>query len=85
MKQVKDMSPETFVSVSSVISREDADMSEEINSPNTKLKSLCDSSQYGFIDNSNIDSSFLNRSKLHLNKRGDTLLAKNIKAFIENM
>ena len=50
---------------------------------NKVLKQLCQSKNLKFIDNSNIDPSFhLNRSRLHLNDYGTTLLANN---FIFNL
>ena len=41
-------------------------------------KSYCESKGYGFVENSNIDGGLLNRSKLHLNKKGTALLSRNI-------
>ena len=50
---------------------------------NKVLKQLCQSKNLKFIDNSNIDPSIhLNRSRLHLNDYGTTLLANN---FIFNL
>ena len=37
-----------------------------------------------FIDNSNIKSSSLNRSKLHLNKSGTALLTKNFAKIVNS-
>ena len=37
------------------------------------------------IDNGNIDKSCLNRSKLHLNRRGSSFLANNFKKFVHSL
>ena len=50
---------------------------EEIKEINRKLENLCKGKGIKFINNSNIDGSCLNRSKLHLNKSGTALLVKN--------
>ena len=49
---------------------------EEIKEINRKLENLCKGKGIKFINNSNIDGSCLNRSKLHLNKSGTALLVK---------
>ena len=41
-----------------------------------KLENLCKGKGMRFIDNGNIKSSSLNKSKLHLNKSGIALLTK---------
>ena len=43
-----------------------------------KLETLCKGKGMIFINISNIDSTCLNRSKLHLNKSGTSLLIKNV-------
>ena len=45
---------------------------------NVKLKRYCESKGYRFVEYSNIDGGFLNRSKLRLNKKGTALLSRNI-------
>ena len=49
---------------------------EEIKEINRKLENLCKGKRIKFINNTNIDGSCLNRSKLHLNKSGTALLVK---------
>ena len=65
-----DVNNETEIVLSSVIHRDDQDVEDEINELNKKLENLCKGKRMRFIDNSNIKSSSLNRSKLHLNKSG---------------
>ena len=57
---------------------EDHDFRDQIEEINGKLKRYCESKGYRFAENSNIDGGFLNRSKLHLNKKGTALLSRNI-------
>ena len=71
-----DVSDEIEIVLSSVINRDDQDLEDEINKLNKKLENLCKGKGMRFIDNSNIKSSSLNRSKLHLNKSGTALLTK---------
>ena len=55
------------------------------NETNRKLKTLCKSKGMIFINNNNIDSTFLNRSKLHLNKSVTSLLIKNISKVVHSV
>ena len=71
-----DVNDEIEIILSSVIHRDDQDLEDEINKLNKKLENLCKGKGMRFIDNSNIKSSSLNRSKLHLNKSGTALLTK---------
>ena len=48
-----------------------------------KLKICCVSIGIGFISNVSINGSCLNRSKLHLNRKGSTLLAKNTASYVK--
>ena len=70
------------VVISSLIKRYDQDFNEDIKSINEKIWSLCTSKGLHFINNSNIDKSCLNRSKLHLNRKGSPFLANNFKKFV---
>ena len=65
------------IALSSIIHRSDHDFEDKINETNRKLGNLCKGKGMIFINNSNIDSTCLNRSKLHLNKSGTSLLIKN--------
>ena len=42
---------------------------------NTKIKNLAKELNVQVIDNSNVDESYLSRKQLHLNRRGDSVLA----------
>ena len=71
-----DINNEIQIAFSSVIHRDDQDFEEEIKENNRKLENLCKGKGIKFINNTNIDCSCLNRSKLHLNKSGTALLVK---------
>ena len=60
----------------SIIQRTDKDFTYEIKETNIKLKTYCLGKWVIFVDNGNINKSFLNNSKLHLNKKGTQRLAK---------
>ena len=73
------------VVIYSLIKRYDRDFNEDIKSINENIQSLCTSKGLSFIDNGNIDKSCLNRSKLHLNRRGSSFLANNFKKFVNSL
>ena len=79
-----DVNNETEIVLSSVIHRDDQDLEDEINKLNEKLENLCKGKGMRFIDNSNIKSYSLNRSKLHLNKRETALLTKNFAKIVNS-
>ena len=55
-------------------------------SPDTEIlrKNLAKELNVQVIDNSNVDESCLNRKQLHLNRRGDSVLANNYIKFIKS-
>ena len=79
---VKEKFPDAKFGLSSIIQREDIDVSRKINEVNTQLERLCNELDFIFIDNSIIDESVLNGSKLHLNAKGSALLATRFIKFI---
>jgi len=65
--------------ISGIINREDhVDYTDIIAITNDKLKNLCGRRNIAFLDNSNIGSNCLNRSRLHLNNYGDKVFASNL-------
>ena len=68
---------------SSIVQRADNDYSKEIKDINTRLTSYCLGKGLIFVDNSNIDESCLNNSKLHLSQKGTQLLSQNILRSLE--
>ena len=73
------------IALSSIIHRSNHDFEDKINDTNTKLENLCKGKGMIFINNSNIDSTCLNRSKLHLNKSGTSLLIKNFSKAVNSV
>ena len=69
--------------VSSLTHREDR-FKERIKVVNEELKTRCEQRNIGYIDNNNIGRYHLNRSKLHLNSKGSSMLARNFKNIIKN-
>ena len=68
---------------SRIVQRADKAYSKEIKDINIRLKSYCLGKGLIFVDNSNIDKSCLNSSKLHLSKKGTQLLSQNILRSLE--
>lgn len=66
------------LSVSGLIIREDDEgLQKRVEETNKIIKSFAKDSSWTFIDNTNIDRSCLNRSGLHLNRKGSAKLAMN--------
>ena len=72
------------IALPSMIHRSEHDFEDKINETNRSLENLCKGKGMIFINNSNIDSTFLNRSKLHLNKSGTSLLIKNFSKVVNS-
>ena len=70
---------------SGIAARGDINKEEDIVSTNNRLEKYCKRNEFFFIDNSNIDASCLNKSKLHLNSKGKYYLATNFTKHIFNI
>ena len=64
--QIEQNSPNTNISISSILLRSDKSLNDRINETNKILRSLCKSKGWPFLDHCNIDISCLNRRGLHL-------------------
>ena len=71
-----DVNNEIQIAFSNVIYHSNQDFEEEIKEINRRLENLWKGKGIKFINDNNIDGSYLNRSKLHLNKSGTALLIK---------
>ena len=69
-----DINDNIEITLSRIIHQSDHDFKNEINEANRRLQNLCKRKGMIFINNNNIDSTCLNRSKLHLNKSRNSLL-----------
>ena len=76
---------EIKICFSSIIFRDDQNFHEDIKKINSKLKSFCEGKGLYFLDNENIDGSCLNRGRLHLNRKGTSMMKKNISNFINSI
>ena len=75
----------TGVIISSLIARGD-ELNTKVIETNRLLEKACNERNIGFINNNNIDrSSHLNKSRLHLNRNGSSVLAENFKHFMDCM
>ena len=61
-----------------LIHREDLEVNDEILSINNQLETYCNSKNFLFVNNNNMKSSCLAKDKLHFNKTGNSIFAKNI-------
>ena len=70
---------------SGIVARNDINKEEDIVSTNNRLEKHCKGNELFFIDNCNIDASCLNKSKLHLIRKGTSYLANNFRKHILNI
>ena len=70
------VSSNTKVAISSVLIRNNDIFNTKIQQVNGILSTICTDKKWSFIEHSDIDKSCLNQSGLHLNKKGQSLLAK---------
>ena len=85
VKQIEENDGSTDKVISGLIKRFDRNAIDDIGKINEKLKRWCIGKRLTFIDNNNINEFCLNRGKLHLNRRGLSYLANNLKKFIESL
>ena len=71
-----DVNNEIQIAFLNVIHHNDQDFEEEIKEIKRKLENLCKAKGIKLINDNNIDGSYLNTSRLHLNKSGTALLIK---------
>ena len=69
-----DINDNIEITLSRIIHQSDHDFKNEINEANRRLQNLCKRKGMIFINNNNIDTTCLNRGKLHLNKSRNSLL-----------
>ena len=86
ISEAKNESPDTTIALSSLTVRRDHEgMSNKVNELNRSLKKLAKEQGIPIIENSNIDNSCLSARKLHLNRKGDSTLARNFVNFLDNI
>ena len=85
VKQVKKASQNTKIVFSSIITRKDRkNIDKKVSEVNSYLKNYCSQKNIDFIDNSNLKEEHLGQKKLHLNKKGNSILAKKNLKFLRS-
>ena len=86
VNDVKKESPDTEIAISGLVTRKDKPgIEKKVSSLNTCLKNLCARSQLYFIENDRVDGSCLGKKKLHLNIKGNSILARNFVNYFDNI
>ena len=85
IKEVKKVSHNTKIAFSSIVTRKyRKNIDKKILEVNSHLKNYCSQKNIDFIDNNNIKEEHLGVKKLHLNKRGNSVLASNILKYLRS-
>ncbi len=79
---VKDKFPSAKIGISGLIMTYDIEVASKVQEVNKDLKQICINYDAHFVDNSNVNKSGLNNSKLHLNPKGSAVLAVQIIKFL---
>ena len=83
-EKAKRISPDTKIVLSNIIYRKDRrNTDKQCIDTNARLKNFCNQKNIPLIDNGNIKEEHLGVKKLHLDRRGNSLFAKNLLGFIE--
>ena len=80
--KVKNQFPYSKIGLSGLTVRHDIDVSKKIVDVNKGLGLICAKLNISFIDNSTIDDTCLNRSRLHLNEKDSAILAVHFITFL---
>ena len=82
--KTKQKSPNTVISFSNLIIRKDKKNLENLLADtNSRLKNYCSQKSLRLINHDNIKENHLGVKKLHLNRKGNSVFAKNLLNFIE--
>ena len=85
IKEVKKVSHNTKIAFSSIVTRKDRkNIDKKVLEVNSHLKNYCSQKSIDFVDNNNIKEEHLGVKKLHLNKRGNSVLASNILKYLRS-
>ena len=85
VKLIEDTNSNIQVIISGLMHREDREVNDEIASINNQLESYCNSKIFLFLNNDNMKSFCLAKDKLHLNKTGNSIFAKNIISILKKV
>ena len=85
VKEVKRISLNTKIAFSSITIRKDKKgIDKNVVETNARLKNYCSQKKLDYIENTNIKEEHLGVKKLHLNKRGNSLLATNFLRYLRS-
>ena len=80
---IKSNSPDTKLVISSLIIRKDkVSYEKNVSLMNERLEKFTTKNNIDFINNHNVNESCLSRSKLHLNRKGNSVLANNFITYV---
>ena len=85
--QIEEDSPATSIVIFSILPRARSDKSElsaKTTEANKLIKAICSKNQWAFIDHKSVNLSCLNTRGLHLNRKGTSIVAKNISKYINS-
>ena len=84
VNKVNQTSPNTVLTFSNIIVRKDKKNLEKTRADtNSRLKNFCRQKEINLISNDNIKEDHLGIKKLHLNRKGNSVFAKNLLNYIE--
>ena len=83
--QIEEDSPATSIVISSILPRSDkSELLAKATEANKLIKAICSKNQWAFIDHKSVNFSCLNTRGLHLNRKGTSIIAKNISKYINS-
>ena len=86
VKELTTKLPKVKIAFSGLITRKDKkNLDKNVTETNKRLKNYCRQKDIGYIDNSNITEDSLGIKKLHLNRKGNSFLAKNLLKYLTNV
>ncbi|CAB4009125.1 Scavenger receptor cysteine-rich type 1 M130 [Paramuricea clavata] len=81
--QITQDSPTTDIVISGILPRTDKpNLMSKVNQANRLIKAFCIEKNWAFLDHESFNSTCLNSRGLHLNRKGTSILARNISKYI---
>lgn len=81
--QITQDSPTTDIVISGILPRTDKpNLMSKVNQANRLIKALCIENNWAFLDHESFNSTCLNSRGLHLNRKGTSILARNISKLV---
>ena len=86
VKELTTKLPKVKIAFSGLITRKDKkNLDKNVTETNKRLKNYCRQKDIGYIGNSNITEDSLGIKKLHLNRKGNSFLPKNLLKYLTNV